>query len=428
MKNLAAIIWLHRGQRDRFLGLTGFDVESLATLYIDKPMKAHTLMQAIARANRVYPGKECGVIVDYNGMLKSLRQALADYALGDDDGEDTDAPAAPIEELIASLVEAIEAAEKHLLGLGFDTSRLRGARGFDRIEALRDAVEACYTSDEERRRYEIIVRQVFARMKALAAEPAAFRYAERHDDLESIYRKLQERRDRADVTSLMKELHRIVNAAIRAQDAGEDHAEGMTIDLSRIDFEKLREEFASKVRRKHTALEDIRTVVEKKLAAMLQRNPLRMDYYRRYMDIIAGYNREKDRVTVEATFAALVALVESLDEEQTRAAREGLNDTELALFDLLQKENLGPAERERAKQASRHLLATLQKIIASMPRWTETSTTQAEVETTILDELTTALPQPPFDALEIEEISARIYDYVWQRSSTWTSGSTQPFA
>ena len=57
--------------------LTGFDVESLATLYIDKPMQSHTLMQAIARANRVYPGKDCGVIVDYNGMLRSLREALA---------------------------------------------------------------------------------------------------------------------------------------------------------------------------------------------------------------------------------------------------------------------------------------------------------------------------------------------------------------
>ena len=57
-----------------------------STLYIDKPMKAHTLMQAIARANRVYPGKDFGLIVDYNGMLKSLREALAQYALGDDGG------------------------------------------------------------------------------------------------------------------------------------------------------------------------------------------------------------------------------------------------------------------------------------------------------------------------------------------------------
>src|SRR5439155_5008118 len=64
--------------------LTGFDVECLSTLYVDKPMKAHTLMQAIARANRVYPGKAFGLIVGYNGMLKSLREALAQYALGEE--------------------------------------------------------------------------------------------------------------------------------------------------------------------------------------------------------------------------------------------------------------------------------------------------------------------------------------------------------
>lgn len=101
--------------------LTGFDVECLSTLYIDKPMKAHTLMQAIARANRVYPGKDCGVIVDYNGMLKSLREALAQYALGDEDeGGDGGGIVAPIEELVAALLQGIEAAENHLKGLGFD--------------------------------------------------------------------------------------------------------------------------------------------------------------------------------------------------------------------------------------------------------------------------------------------------------------------
>jgi type I restriction enzyme, R subunit len=97
--------------------LTGFDVECLATLYIDKPMKTHNLMQAIARANRVFPGKDCGVIVDYNGMLKSLREAPAQYALGDEDnGEGGGGIVAPIEELAAALAQAIEAAEKHLKG------------------------------------------------------------------------------------------------------------------------------------------------------------------------------------------------------------------------------------------------------------------------------------------------------------------------
>lgn len=113
-------------------------------------------------------------------------------------------------------------------------------------------------------------------------EPSVFRYAERHDNIEAIYRKLEEKRDTADVTDLLKELHKIVNEAIHAQQPGEDHAEGLTIDLSRIDFAKLRDEFASKVARKHTALKDIRDVVEAKLAMMLQNNPLRMDYYKKY--------------------------------------------------------------------------------------------------------------------------------------------------
>ena len=397
--------------------LTGFDVECLATLYIDKPMKAHNLMQAIARANRVFPGKDCGVIVDYNGMLKSLREALAQYALGDEDDGGGDI-VAPIEELVASLHQAIEAAEKHLLRLGFDTARLHGATGFDRIEALRDAVDALYTSDEAKRRFEIVARQVFIRFKALLVEPSVLAYAERHDNIEAIYKKLQDRRDTADVTEVLKELHRIVNEVIRAATPGGDHAEGLTVDLSQIDLEKLRNEFASKVRRKHTALQDIRDVIEHKLAQMLARNPMRMDYYKKYQEIIADYNREKDRATVEATFAQLVALAASLDMEQRRAAEEGLTDDELALFDLLFKENISKKDREHLKQASQGLLSSLRGLLAPMPGWLQNATTQAEVRVFILDQLYESLPRPPFTEVETEDVASRVYDYVWQRSAS----------
>jgi type I restriction enzyme R subunit len=398
--------------------LTGFDVECLATLYIDKPMKAHNLMQAIARANRVYPGKDCGVIVDYNGMLKSLREALAQYAIEDPEIGGEGGIVAPIEDLVAALLQSVEAAEKHLLELGFDAQRLNGATGFARIEALCDAVDALYSSDEAKRRFEIIARQVFIRFKALLMEPGALAYAERHDNIETIYKKLQEKRDTADVTEVLKELHRIVNEAIRAAAPGEDHAEGLTVDLSQIDFEKLRNEFANKVRRKHAALQDISAVVEKKLAQMLAHNPLRMDYYKKYQEIIADYNREKDRATVEATFAQLVALAVSLDAEQRRAAEEGLSDDELALFDLLFKDSISKTDRERLKQASRSLLSALQDLLRPMRDWTQKTATQAEVQVFILDDLYRSLPRPPFTDDETEEIAARVYDYVWQRSSS----------
>ncbi|MDE0166216.1 MAG: type I restriction endonuclease subunit R [Bryobacterales bacterium] len=397
--------------------LTGFDVECLSTLYVDKPMKAHSLMQAIARANRVYPGKDFGLIVDYNGMLKSLREALAQYALGDDgDSGGGEEIVAPIEERVQALIEAIEATEAHLRGLGFDPAALIGSTGFARIKGLKDAVEAVYSSDEAKRRFETLARQVFIRFKALLMEPAAYAYAERYDNIEAIYKKLTERRDTADVTSLLKELHRIVNEAIRTQAPGDDQAEGLTFDLSRIDMEKLRAEFAKKVRRKATALQDICEVVEQKLCEMLAQNPSRMDYQQKYEEIVAEYNREKDRVTIEETFGKLMELMEELDAEQKRAIEEGLDEDELALFDLLKKDHLAKTERERVKQESRNLLASIKARLAKIDRFWEKEQTKAEVEVFILDEVYASLPTPPFTAAEKQAAAAEVYAHVWQQA------------
>ncbi len=395
--------------------LTGFDVECLSTLYIDKPMKAHTLMQAIARANRVYPGKDSGLIVDYNGMLRSLREALAQYALGDD-GDGGSEIVAPIEERVQALIEAIEATEAHLRGLGFDPASLTGTTGFVRIGGLKDAVEAVYSSDEAKRRFEVLARQVFVRFRALLTEPSAFAYAERHDNIEAIYKKLTERRDTADVTELLKALHRIVNEAIRTQKPGDDEAEGLTFDLSKIDMEKLRNEFAGKVRHKATALQDVREIVEQKLAEMLARNPMRMDYQQRYEEIVADYNREKDRVTIEETFRRLMELVNELDDEQKRSIEEGLSERELALFDLLQRKKLGKAERERVKQASRDLLAAIEARLAELDRFWEKEQTQAHVKILILDAIHADLPSPPFTDDEKATMAEEIYAHVWQQA------------
>ena len=395
--------------------MTGFDVECLSTLYIDKPMKAHTLMQAIARANRVYPGKDFGLIVDYNGMLRSLREALAQYALADDD-DDGEEIVTPIEERVQALIEAIEATEAHLRGLGFDPAELIGSTGFARIGGLKDAVEAVYSNDEAKRRFESLARQVFARFKALLTEPSVYAFAERHDNIEAIYKKLTERRDTADVTALLKELHRIVNEAIRTQEPGEDQAEGLRFDLSKIDMEKLRDEFAKKVRHKATALQDIREIIEQTLAEMLARNPSRMDYQQKYEEIVAAYNREKNRATVEETFRRLTALMYELDAEQRRAVEEGLSEDELALFDLLKKDDLGKAQRERVKQASRDLLASIQTRLAELDRFWEKEQTKAEVVVFILDEVHTKLPSPPFTAEEKKAVADEVYAHVWQQA------------
>lgn len=138
-----------------------------------------------------------------------------------------------------------------------------------------------YTSDVSKRRFEVLARQVFSRFKALVTEPTAMQFAERHDNIEAIYKKLTERRDTADVTELPKALHRIFNMAIRTETPGEDQAAGLSFDLSRINMEKLRDEFAKRVTHKATALKDIRDIVEAKLAQMLATNPRRMNYQQR---------------------------------------------------------------------------------------------------------------------------------------------------
>ncbi|MBL8889342.1 MAG: DUF3387 domain-containing protein [Planctomycetaceae bacterium] len=241
-------------------------------------------------------------------------------------------------------------------------------------------------------------------------------YADRHDNIEAIYKKLEERRDTADVSELLKELHRIVNEAIRTSSPGDDQRDSKFFDLSQIDLEKLRDEFAKKCKRKATALQDVRQIVEEKLAQMLARNPQRMDYYKKYCDIIADYNREKDRVTIEETFAKLVDLNHRLDAEQRRAAEEGLSEEELALFDLLSKATLTKTDRERVKQASRSLLASIQQLIAPLERWTDKEQTQAEVETFILDHVFLNLPSPPFTDDEKQQVARRVYEHIWQQS------------
>ena len=141
-----------------------------------------------------------------------------------------------------------------------------------------------------------------------------------------------------------------------------------------------------------------------------------MDYQQRYEEIVAAYNREKDRVTIEETFRQLTELMDELDAEQKRAVEEGLSEDELALFDLLKKDSLGRADRERVKQASRDLLAAIKGRLSDLERFWEKEQTKAEVEVFILDEVFTSLPRPPFTEDEMKSVASDVYNHVWQQA------------
>jgi type I restriction enzyme R subunit len=116
--------------------------------------------------------------------------------------------------------------------------------------------------------------------------------------------------------------------------------------------------------------------------------------------------------------AGKLALANSLDAEEMRAVQEGLSPDELALFDLLFRDSISGADRERLKQASKSLLASLRRLLEPIHDWTQNTTTQADVKMFILDDLWRSLPRPPFTDEDTEELAARVYDYVWQRSAS----------
>ena len=341
--------------------LTGFDVPSLGTLYLDKPLKAHTLMQAIARANRVNEGKNNGLIVDYCGILKNLRQALATFAggtggLGTEGGEAD--PVKPEEDLLAELDEAIRLVREWLETHGASLTAIMESDGFAKNAAINAAKEAANENDETRKRFEVLCRACFAKFKACITFAGVNRYRGEYAAIRVIYMSLQQGKDDADISDIMRELQSIVDEAIVPRDiVGEDRP---PYDISRIDFERLRQEFATS-KSKRTAVQSMKATVEAKLAALLARNPLRTDFQRRYEEIVAAYNSEKDRQTIEQTFEALLKFIAEMSDEEERAVREGLDEETLAIYDLLKKPALSKSETEKVKAVAKELLTALKE-------------------------------------------------------------------
>ena len=365
--------------------LTGFDVKSLATLYLDKPLKAHTLMQAIARANRVHEGKNNGLVVDYCGILKNLRSALATFAghTGDDESDTAVLPAKAHEELLNELLEAIDIVRSFLAEKDFRLEDIIEKKMFERNAAIESAKEIINENDETRKRFEIMAREVFRKFKSCVNVPGIYDHRGTYDAINIVYKSLQKDRDQADISQIIKELHKIVgeNINVAEVDNGED---GRLYDISAIDFEKLRQEF-SKSRLKNTQVQNLKEAIEKRLSLMLDQNPIRTNFQEHYENLVADYNREKDRLTIEQTFEALLNLVVALDEEQGRAVREGLDEPTLALFDLLKKDTLTPSEIRRIKKVSIDMYAIVQTELTRISDWQWKESTRDGVKLTILD-------------------------------------------
>ncbi|MCC6207513.1 MAG: type I restriction endonuclease subunit R [Gammaproteobacteria bacterium] len=403
--------------------LTGFDVPSLSTLYLDKPLKAHTLMQAIARANRVNEGKNNGLIVDYCGILKHLRKALATFAGTKPEGEggETD-PARPDEELLADLAEAIALVRAFLDDRNASLDDVIQKMGFDRNAAIVACKEAANENDESRKRFEVMCREVFKKFKACINIQGVNTHRHDRDAINIVYKSLQQDREQADIADIIRQLHMVVNEAINVRPGEQDYPSS-TYDISKIDFDRLRKEF-ERSPKKNTLTQNLREAVEQRLQRLLQQNPLRTDFQQHYEQIVAEYNREKDRATIEKTFEALFNLVQGLDEEEHRAIREGLDEESLAIFDLLKKPELSSVEIKRIKKVAVDLLGRLKKEKLRVDHWRDKEATRDAVRLTIRDYLwdeSTGLPLKSFGEDEVGVRAEDVYRHIYRAYPTLPS-------
>lgn len=397
--------------------ITGFDVPTLSTLYLDKPLKSHTLMQAIARANRISEGKNNGLIVDYIETYTSLLDALAIYGSGGEDGEGggvekPEPPVKPKEELIKQLEEALEATETFLQDeVNFELQELINADGLHKLAAMEKAVNAVYTNDETKRKFQVLAREVFKKYKALQPDKVLNQYAPRKNAIDVIYTAIEDNIESADVADIMRKIQNVVDESIENMVAEPGHNEEKLIDLSGLDFDLL-EQYFSQTKNKNAAVQSLKEKVEKQLKRMVERNPLTVDYYKRYQEIIEAYNRGKDEVVIKETFRKLIELVNSYSAEEADTKREGLTEEQKAIFDILKSgKELTKAEKEDVKRVAIELLEDLKKDKLQIDLWAEKSGTAASVFNLVNNTLFNQMPYS-YQTEELDYKTQLVYDHL----------------
>ena len=395
--------------------LTGFDVKTLSCLYIDKPMKAHTLMQTIARANRVAEGKSNGLVIDYIGIVKALRQALADYTANPDGGEGGNDPTVNKEELIKNVWKIIATAVAFLHEKGFELQELIDAVSFEKLSLLKKAANLLCNTIETRKSFCTFATTLLRLWKYLDREDITEEMRKKKDALEAIYKELQKKRKHADITNLSVAINDIVNEYLEIDSDNMMVADGgRRFDISGIDFDLLRREFAKR-KYKNLVLRDIQDLLQERLARLLAENPTRINFYEKYQEIIQAYNQEQNRATIEKTFEELMHLSQSLSEEEKRYVREGFkSDEELSLYDLLLKDNLSKTEVKKLKDVAIELLAKIKEQLSGMDHPFDKPTTRATLSITIRDVLWQKLPEC-YSEESINYYRDTIYNYVSQR-------------
>ncbi len=393
--------------------LTGFDAPTVSTLYLDKPQKDHTLMQTIARANRVTSWKIGGVekrngeVVDYYNVFRRMKEALRDYAQGQEAGDEPEVREKS--DLFRLLDEAIAQ------GLAFCRSHsvhldriVEKGDIFKQVAAFEEYADLLLAKDELRKTFAVHENAITGLYEACKPEilgrpvvrsVAAFQY------LRGVIDAIVQQADTGEVARKIGELldASVVVDKSRVKEPGAQETfaitkRGKVWDLSKIDFDQLKKEFRQADHR-NIEIADLRAFLDKKLADMLRQNATRTDFAERLRRIIEDYNAGGS--SNERFFDELVKFTRELKAESERALREGLTEDEQEIYDLLKKDRMTAAEDKRVKLAAKSLLA---RLTAAQPKvlvqeWFKDTASKKRVAKVVEDVLDEHLPQEGYDRI-----------------------------
>ncbi|WMJ74375.1 type I restriction endonuclease subunit R [Cytophagaceae bacterium ABcell3] len=398
--------------------MTGFDAPSVSTLYLDKPLQNHTLMQTIARANRVLQGKKNGLVVDYFGVFRNLRKALSVYAEGskgkkDEKEGEEEFPVKEFEELLLLLEQAIKEAKAYCKDLGADIDEILnlGDMGFKDVERFQEYANIILEKDEYKKQLGLYVNTITSLYDS--AKPEIYDHPEikRNRDVLQYLRNVVDRNTDQDeaIERAKKKIEVLLDTSIQGkkdlEDAGDEKYvidASKQIDLSKLDFERLRAEFPEK-KHKNIQFADLRELLEKKLTQMMAQNKTRGGFLANFQKVIDDYN--SGSLALEDAYEALVKQTEALSKEEKRAAENDMSEAELELFDLLKKDKLTKGEEKSVRLAAKTLLQKLfdakNKIL--IQEWHKEKATQEKVRREIQKVLGQHLPEPTYDRMVFSE-------------------------
>jgi type I restriction enzyme, R subunit len=386
--------------------LTGFDAPTVSTMYLDKPMKDHTLMQTIARANRVTSHKinnvekKNGEIVDYYNVFRNMKKALKDYAQGE---QGLDSPPVQDKKVLLKLLEdSIAQAMVFCQDKEIDLNAVLASEDiFKKVGLFEKYADRLLTKDEWRKAFAVYENTATSLFEACKPEILGNPIVRSVAVLQYLRGVIDSIIEQADIDAVSIRIGELLDESVVVEESSDlkltkpefvIKQSGKSWDLSKLDFDKLAAEF-KEADYKNIEIADLRAFIQNKLEQMMKENATRADFAQRLQEIVDRYNSGSS--SADNYFDELVQFTKDLKEESERHLREGLSEDELEIFDLLKKEKMTKDETQKVRLAAQSLLNRLvnQPPPVLIQDWFKDTQSKERVKSTVQEVLNVHLPE-----------------------------------